>query len=315
LAHKAYDAFVTPSPYVGDDLNRHLFRLSAGERIPQWRVAWRQYRLNPWLGSGAGTYEAYWLRYRPYAGTVRDAHNLYLETLAELGPVGLALLCAAFALPLAAAVRARQRGLVSAAFGAYVAYLVDAAGEWTWELPAVTITALFVACALLLAARRPGGRPEEERRTTPVVVRPAAIAVGVMLSGFAFVGLVGNSALQASADAAQELELDRAESQGRKAARWMPWSPDPWQRVAEAQLYRGEHAAARESLRRALAKDPENWELWYRLALVSFGEAQREALEVAAELNPLDPHVSSLRAVLAEAARLSPQTTSARGGP
>src|SRR6266542_4459338 len=40
-----------------------------------------------------------------------DAHSLYVETLAELGPIGLALLSAALVVPLVAAVRARRHPL------------------------------------------------------------------------------------------------------------------------------------------------------------------------------------------------------------
>ena len=49
---------------------------------------------------------------RPHACrfSTQEAHSLYLETLAELGPLGLALLLAALAVPLAAAVRIREAG-------------------------------------------------------------------------------------------------------------------------------------------------------------------------------------------------------------
>jgi hypothetical protein len=300
LARRAYAAFTSPSPPKGNDLNQRLFRLSAGLRIPQWHVAWREYRTHPWLGTGAGTYGEYWLRYRPSRGTVKDAHNLYLETLAELGPIGLAALLLALVLPLASAVQARKRGLVPAACAAYAAYLVDAAGEWDWELPAITLTALFVACAVVVAARS-----SSETRVRQVPVRMAASVAALALGLFAFVGLVGNSALQASANATQVLQLDRAEAQARKATRWMPWSSAPWQQLGEAQLYRGEKAAARHSLRRAVAKDPQNWELWYTLALVSSGEGQQRALKVAAELNPLDADVRALASELSDATRRS----------
>ena len=46
----------------------------------------------PLLGEGAGSFSRTWLRERPVANEARDAHNLYLETLAELGPIGLVLL-------------------------------------------------------------------------------------------------------------------------------------------------------------------------------------------------------------------------------
>ena len=79
------------------NLNQRLFSLSGSGRLTQWRVAIDDYRAHPWLGSGAGTYEYSWLRDRP-TGTwkIRDAHNLYIEVLAELGPIGLALLVLAF---------------------------------------------------------------------------------------------------------------------------------------------------------------------------------------------------------------------------
>ena len=55
-------------------------------------VAWEMARDEPLLGTGAGSFEAHWLRERPISFPARDAHNLYLETLAELGLIGLALL-------------------------------------------------------------------------------------------------------------------------------------------------------------------------------------------------------------------------------
>ena len=59
------------------------------------------------LGSGAGTYEQYYLQHRTSGLKVRNAHNLYLETLADLGPVGLLLLIAGLVTPLVAGIRAR----------------------------------------------------------------------------------------------------------------------------------------------------------------------------------------------------------------
>ena len=293
LPSRAYHAFTAPSGAKRADLNQRLFKLSAGQRIPQWHAAWKEYRLHPLLGGGAGTYETYWIRYRHSAGTVQDAHNLYLETLAELGPIGLALLVVALALPLRTAVVVRRRGLVSAAFGAYVAYLVDAAGEWDWELPAVTLVALFLACALLVATR--GSRETDAR---PAWRWPATLAMLLGLSGFAFVGLVGNSALRASANAVQRGRFDEGKSQAHKAARWMPWAAAPWQLLGEANLYGGHDAEARRSLRRALAKDAANWQSWYLLALASTGRTQRRAVEKASSLNPLSPQLASLRAAL-----------------
>jgi O-antigen ligase len=308
LARRAYDAFVQPTTFRGTDLDQRYFRLSAGHRIPQWHAAWTEYRSHPWLGAGAGSYQSDWLRHRTFPGTVKDAHNLYLETLSELGPVGLTLLLFALVLPLVACVRRRGGELVSAACGAYVAYLVNAAGEWDWELPAITLAALFIASALLLASRRRGDR----RRLTGW---PRAVMLGgaLTLVGFAVVALVGNNAVSASAHAAQLSRAGTAESQARKAIHWMPWSSTPWERLADAQLLRGETKAAAHSLRRAIAKEPQNWYLWYRLGLVTSGRAQQHALAVASRLNPLSPELESLRRELG--VRLTPGRQTADTAP
>ena len=98
----ARDAFrESPAPGTGD-LNRRLLSASGNGRSDYWRVARTMVRDEPLLGGGAGSFEAHWFQERSVAFHARDAHNLYLETLAELGPVGLALLLATLALPLLA---------------------------------------------------------------------------------------------------------------------------------------------------------------------------------------------------------------------
>ena len=154
IVRHGYSSFETPEPNGSPNLNERVFDLSGNGRAEEWRVAWKDARLHPWLGSGAGTYEQYWLGLRRVGVHARDAHNLYLETLAELGPLGLVLLVLALGAPLAAAVIARGAPLVPAAAGAYVAFLAHAALDRDWELPAVTVTAICCAAVLLLSARR-----------------------------------------------------------------------------------------------------------------------------------------------------------------
>jgi hypothetical protein len=280
LAHKAYDSFTAPPPKITGDLNARLFNFSSNGRYEQWKMAWQMSRENPWLGAGAGTYEQYWHQHRPVPGKVRDGHSLYLETLGELGPVGLTLLLLALGVPLVAAVKARRHPLVPAAFGAYVAYLVHAGVDWDWEMPAVTLTALFCGAAILVATRARRERPLGSRARAGLLV--ATLALGA----FAFVGLIGNSALSASADALAASDWSKAEAEARKAARWAPWSSDPWQLLGQIELARGDEIAARAAFRKAIAKDPHNWELWLGLAGSSDGRAQKRALDQVARLNP-----------------------------
>jgi O-antigen ligase len=133
-------------------------KLFGQNRPLYWHVAWREWEQNRLLGSGAGTFDRYWLHYRTVSSFARDAHSLYLETLAELGPIGLALLLAALLIPLVA-LRGRRDPLLATAAAAYVAFLVHAGVDWDWELPAVTLAGLACGTAMLVA-RRPDDAPE-----------------------------------------------------------------------------------------------------------------------------------------------------------
>ena len=125
-----------------------------GENRPQyWHVAWQDFEANPVLGSGAGTFGAFWLEHRTVDEFVHDAHSLYIETLAELGPLGLALLVIGLAVPLVG-LRGRQDPFVAAAAGAYSAFLLHAAVDWDWEFGVVGLLGLTCAGAVLVGTRR-----------------------------------------------------------------------------------------------------------------------------------------------------------------
>jgi hypothetical protein len=285
IATHAYDAFQAAPPRTNGNLNTRLFSLSGNGRADLWRAAWHQARANPLLGDGAGSYERYWLRHRPNTLQVQDAHNLYLETLAELGPVGLALLLVALGIPIVGAVQARRHPLVPLACAAYVAYFVHAAADWDWELAGVTLGAVLCGVACLVAGRRE--RTHEVGRR----VRAGGLAVAVGLSAVALVGLVGNTALGASEAAATAGNWRSAERHARTAIRWMPWSSAGWRALAYAQLAGHHQAAARRSLDHALAKDPGNWVLWMDLVGATRGAEQRAAIKEAFRLNPRSPEL------------------------
>jgi O-Antigen ligase len=291
LVGNAYDAFVSPERPTGQDLNSRLVNLSGSGRADYWHVAWRQLTENPVLGTGAGSYERYWVRDRPNAFFARNAHNLYLEVLGELGPVGLLLLFVALGTPLVAAVRLRRRPLVAAVAAAYVAFVLHAAIDWDWQMGGLTITALLCGGALVVAARPERPAP----RTLTVPVRAAALALVLPLVAFAFVLQVGNAAIASAARAADRGDAARATAQARRAKAWNPWSYQPWELLGEVQLARGDLRTARQSFRTALTKDHANWTLWLDLAKASKVRARRQALARAAELAPKSPEIAELR--------------------
>jgi O-antigen ligase len=291
IASRSYRAFKAQPVKVqaGDNISQRLFSLSADGRLPQWRVAIDDYAAHPWLGSGAGTYELSWLKDRPGSGKVRNAHSLYLEVLAELGPIGLVLLLFALAVPVFAAIKVRRQALVPVALGAYVAYLVHAGVDWDWEMPAVTIAALLCGVAILVTARNAEGRSLSR------LMRFGAVAVVIALAASAFVALMGNMALAASNNAADQLNWTKSAREAHSAMKWAPWSSDPWRQLAEAQYAQGHFPAAQANFRKAIAKDPNNWLLWAELGVASEGTARRAAIEQALRLNPLAPELADYR--------------------
>jgi O-Antigen ligase len=296
IADNAWDAFsTTPRPSAQPDLRERLFSFQGSYRVELWEVALDDYGEHSVLGSGPGTYEHYWNEHRPFGHIVRDAHSLYLETLAEQGPLGLALLILAFGVPLLAAFLARAHALVPPALAAYVAFLVHAGVDWDWELAAVTLAGLACGAAIVAAA----GRSDEAFLPSPV--RWAAAGTALALTVVAFVGLVGASALTASEEAAEKGRWEEAEDEARKAERWWPWSPEPWTRLGEAQLGAGDDAAAAASFRKAVAKDRDDWELWYDLYLATEGAESTRALAQVRRLNPF--YRSSIEEVDSAAAR------------
>jgi tetratricopeptide (TPR) repeat protein len=274
--------FSHAGPSVKADRSRRLFSLSGSSRAQYWHVAWRDYRQHPWLGSGAGSFQRYWLQSRPADLPVLDAHSLYLETLAELGPIGLWLLAALLALPVAAAVIARRHPLAAPAFGGYVAYLVHAAQDWDWELPAVTLAALGCAAALLILAGR------EPRSPLSRQTRAAALVAAVLLALIALGALAGNETLAAANASLDADNPARAARDARWAKQLVPWSPDPWRLHGEALLAQGNLDVAKRDFLTALRKDPSDWDTWVDLTLVTQGAERKRAVQRAQRLNPLE---------------------------
>ena len=284
LAKKAYHTFKDADAVgTSGNLNSRLFTLAGNGRQDQIHTASQLIASHPILGTGPGTYDEYWFQHRRSYDIVHDAHNLYLETLGEMGPVGLLMLVLVVGAPLAALRRARSAPLAGALCGGYVAYLVHAAVDWDWEMPTVTLTALFLGIALLAAARREG-EPRPLRRG----LRWPALAGTAALFGFALLGLLGNSAVSASSKARSSGNYAEAKADARHAMHFAPWSFEPWRKLGEAQYLSGDVAASRASFRKAVAKDPKDWTLWYELAYATKGAESKRAYAEASRLNPLD---------------------------
>jgi len=289
LAHRAGAAFRSEEP-SGRSLNGRLLSASGSGRSAYWRVAWDEVRAHPVLGGGAGSFGRRWLRERPTGFGALDAHELYLETLAELGPIGLLLLAGALAVPLVAFRHARRAPLAAACGAAYIAFLAHAALDWDWELPAVGLAGLL--CGAAVVGAKPGRAPAALRRRAQV----AALAPVLALTAFVFVLHVGNAALAASDSARERGDLAAAVKAARRAEQWQPWSNQPPLALGEARLAAGDLEAAAVSFRKAIGRDSGDWEPWYQLGLATQGRERGRALARAARLNPRSPELAALNA-------------------
>jgi O-antigen ligase len=253
--------------------------VSITPRLRFWAVAAHSAADAPLRGAGAGSFARTWLERRPMPRRANNAHNLYLETLAELGLPGVLLLAGALGTPLLAAARARGHPLAPAAAGAYAAFLAHAAIDVDWETPVVTVTALGCAGSLLLMARH-----TEARRRLP---RAGTLAFVLVLGAFSAAGLAGNAALEHARVALRAGAYAEVRHDAQAALRFAPWSTEAWRLLGEGASARGDRLAAQEDFAHGIARDPNSWALWRGLAQVSRGAAARGAAARAAALNPL----------------------------
>jgi O-Antigen ligase len=263
---------------------------STSFRSDYWAVAGAMVEDAPLLGEGAGGFTRTWLRDRPVLVFVKDAHNLYLETFAELGPIGLAALLLVLLTPLTRARRAARDPAGRAALAAYVALLAHAAVDWDWELPAVTFVTILLGVALV----RLGGA-KTTRSLTPAV-RGAILAAAALTGAVAIVAHAGNGSTAEAHEALDSGDASAATREADRARRFVPWAAEPWQLLGEAELAAGRVEPGRQHLRRATREDPRSWSAWLSLAFASRGVERERALERARALNPLAPELETLAA-------------------
>ncbi len=128
-------------------------------RYDYWSVALRAFAGDPVQGVGAGGWSVDWLRWRTVNEFAQDAHSLELQTLAELGLVGLGLLIMFFTGVGASAARAlRATPAAAGPAAALIVYLAHSPLDWDWQMPAVTLVAIVLAGAILATAADAGAQ-------------------------------------------------------------------------------------------------------------------------------------------------------------
>jgi len=293
LVRHAWSSFThtsTSAVASSGDPTARLASLS-GTRYPLWKVTLKAFDAHPFDGTGGGTTEFWWNRHATDAEFVRDAHNIWLQDLAELGVPGLVLIAgvALSALALGASVRRRARrsasvGASAALIAAFVVYLMHASVDWMWESTAVTVLAL--GGVAVLGARLGSGPPRLRRPVRAALVLGAAAAGLVQLPG-----LISTAAIRHSQTAVQAGNAGLALAWARDAVGAEPWSASAYEQRGLVLESTGRLAPAAQDLRRASSHEPTNFR--HRLILSrietelgQLGPAVRD-YESARELRPL----------------------------
>jgi O-antigen ligase len=274
-------------------VEEHLFSGSGNGRWQLWGVAVDDFERDPLLGRGASTYEASWAQNGTLQLFVRDAHSLYLETLGELGSIGLVLLAGALVAIFAVGARRLlvalppQRAAGAALLGVLAAYAFEAGFDWMWELTAVSAVA-FLAAGLLVGRGTLPEAPPPERGGW--FWRAAGVIGALLLLALQVPPLLSELKIRESREAAAQGAVEEAVEDARAARSLAPWSASPRLQLGLAEELTGDIPAARTSVAEALDRDPIDWRLWLVAARLETKagdfDAAQESLARAAELNP-----------------------------
>jgi hypothetical protein len=278
-----------------EDPSARLTSVGNDGRIPQWRAAIDAFDEKPLLGKGAGTYANQWLRHRPYAFTVINAHSLYVEVMGELGIVGLLLVVAlmlAFLVGAARRLRGPERQVFAVFLAMAVVWMIHAGIDWDWQMPAITIW-LFALGGICLSRPVPGTSVVARESSIGRVPRlVGALCVGVLAVTPVLVG-VSQERLDTALRQFEANECPAAIHSSLESLHTLGVRPEPYEIIGYCDARYGEDALAASAMRSAISRDPENWEMHYGLALVraSAGRNPMPELRVARRLNPLEPMV------------------------
>jgi tetratricopeptide (TPR) repeat protein len=288
-----------PSPGETDFVQSHLFSANGSGRWQFWSAAADQFRDEPFHGAGAGSYEAWWAQHGSLAVFVRDAHSLYLETLGELGVVGLVFvggaLLSALALGVVGVARAGsgERTTRAALLATAIAFALSAAVDWMWELTVVSVVGFTCLGLLAGLGLGEGERADPLRGRRRLALAVPFAAVGLTLIVAQAIALVAQTRLDSSQAAVRRGDTAEALAAARSARDVEPWAATPYLQLALVHEQAGSLPEAEQRIRQAIHRSETDWRLWLTAARIQTkrGEvaAARQSLARARQLNPRSP--------------------------
>lgn len=276
-----------------------LGSLNSSERYFLWDSSLEAASSEKLTGIGPGAFEYWWSREGRGLQFVRDAHSLYLESFAEMGPIGLLLSLALVFGPIIfsglLAVRSRsmeQRALLAAATAGMVAFALAAAVDWAWEMTVLPVAFLALAAAALGPDAQNRFRNEDEAfRMTPLDLKKRIfVGIGaVVLIVVIAIPMISTQKVRTSQDLVRSGDLQKAADEARAASDIEPYAAAPKIQEAQVQQLLGNDREAIDLARQATRDEGGNWRNWYVLAQVlaeTSPEAAATAARHALRLNP-----------------------------
>lgn len=269
----------------------------AGEsRYQFWSAAVDENASRPLTGTGSGTFEYWWARNGGVPEIAHDTHSLYLQTLGELGIVGLLVLVAFLLAALVGGgrnvVRAtRARPELAAAFAGCVAFCITAISDWTWQMPIIAIAFLLLA-AVLVGGEQTGAEesPDDSRSGLKLPLRLAVALVALIAIVAISVPLASTSLVRKSEAEARAGDLPAALSAARSAQNAQPDAASPRLQQALVLESQGNLTAAAAAAGAATERESTNWRTWLVLSRIEaeLGDAFAavRAYRQARTLNP-----------------------------
>jgi O-antigen ligase len=297
---REYHAFFRSEPTNQSVARNRLTDPSANGRISQWKVAIRGFKSAPILGHGAGTYQDEWARHRPNDAFVLDAHSLYLETMDELGIVGLVALVIpilAILVRVATRIRGSGRPLYAAVFAVLLAWAIHAGVDWDWEMPVVSV--IFFSLGGFVLGRRlsPDGAPRSQlaKASSWLGMRmPVALAF-LLLAVLPSFTWVSQQHLDGAAYAFSQGDCGTTRQDALASIGVLGDRAEPYEYLAYCDVRLGRPREGLRAIQKAVSLDPNNWNYRYDLAVMraANGLDPRAAARLALRFDPREPLVQA----------------------